>query len=64
MATAMSKEGGHRRVPPGAWAPALEAARTLGVTGLAVAPQPVLPREPPSPTHDPLELPVGPPQGP
>lgn len=38
--------------------------RGHGMTGLAVAPQPVLPREPPSPTPDPLELPLGPPQGP
>lgn len=64
MATAMSKEGGHRGIPPGAWAPALEAARTLGVTGLAVAPQPVLPPEPPSPTPDPLALPLAPHRGP
>lgn len=67
MATAVSKEGGrrgHRGVPPGAWTPELAAAGTLGAAGLAVARQPVLPREPPSPTLDPRELALGPPQGP
>lgn len=37
----------------GFWTPKLAAAGTIGAAGLAVARQPVLPREPPSPTPDP-----------
>lgn len=59
MATAVSFRG----VPPGAWTPEPAAAGTLGAAGLAVARQLVLPREPPSPTPDPRELALGPPQG-
>lgn len=66
MATAVSFRGGRRShggVPPGAWTPEPAAAGTLGAAGLAVARQPVLPREPPSPTPDPRELALGPPRG-